>query len=63
MPMGEIIFDGFYFNTFFFFFLSNNEYNRREPVVPNVLFTNTNVRLKHMFIIQFGIVAKFLANH
>ena len=61
MPMGEITFDGFYFNTFFF--LSNNEYNRREPVVPNVLFTNTNVRLKHMFIIQFGIVAKFLANH
>ena len=30
-------------------------------MVPNVSFTDTKVRLKHMFIIQFGIFAKFLA--
>jgi len=42
--------------------MQHDTYNRREPMVPNISFTNTKVRLKHMFIVQFDIVAKAVTN-
>ena len=42
--------------------MQHETYNRREPVVPNVSFTDTKVSLKHIFIIQLNKVAKALAN-
>ena len=40
--------------------MQHETYNSREPVVPNVSFTDTKVSLKHIFIIQLNIVAKAL---
>ena len=42
--------------------MRHDTYNRRELVVPNVSFIDTKIRLKHMFIIQFDVVAKVLTN-
>ena len=33
--------------------MQHDTYNRRDPVMSNVSFTDTKVRLKHIFIIQF----------
>ena len=42
--------------------MRHDTYNWRELVVPNVSFIDTKIRLKHMFIIQFDVVAKVLTN-
>ena len=42
--------------------MPHDTYNRRELVVPNVSFIDTKIRQKHMFIIQFDVVAKVLTN-